>query len=96
VYNFTCVPCMLTVLITSPACLSRCDADPTSLSNYIIAVLERDMPLEQLRESCIDKLEEFLGAETRSVVGSIFDFLQTGGQTEVEVDRGTIRAGGVL
>jgi hypothetical protein len=54
------------------------------------------LPLEQLRESCCYKLEDFLGAETRSVVDSIFDFLQTGEQTEVEADRGTIRAGGVM
>ena len=38
----------------------RCDADPTALANYIIALLERDQPWEELHASCLEKLEEFL------------------------------------
>jgi hypothetical protein len=39
----------------------RTDADPAALANYVIAILERDQPLEELRESCMEKVEEFLG-----------------------------------
>jgi len=37
-----------------------CDANPSPLSDYIIALLERDQPQDELKQSCIEKLEEFL------------------------------------
>jgi hypothetical protein len=37
-----------------------CDADPSALANYIIALLERDQPFDELKTSCMEKLEEFL------------------------------------
>lgn len=36
------------------------DADPDVLSNYIITLLERDESIDELKASCVEKLEEFL------------------------------------
>ena len=35
--------------------------NPTPLANYILALLERDNSREELIDSCLDKLNEFLG-----------------------------------
>jgi len=36
------------------------DSDVPALANYIIVILEHDKPIEELRDSCIEKLDEFL------------------------------------
>ena len=38
----------------------RCDADPGALAKYVIALVKKDKPMEQLKESCLDQLDVFL------------------------------------
>merc|ERR1711957_994247 len=52
-------------------------ADPSALANYIIALLERDQPAEESKQSCLEKLEEFLDKETKSFVDKLFQFMAT-------------------
>lgn len=37
-----------------------CDADPTALSKYVVALLRKEKPKAALKELCIDQLEVFL------------------------------------
>lgn len=53
----------------------RCDADPDALSSYILALLQRDQPMEALRDSCLSELEEFLGHETSHFVSGLFSLI---------------------
>lgn len=47
-------------LADSPVDLSS-DADPSVLSDYILALLKHDLPLEALKQLCQDQLDDFLG-----------------------------------
>lgn len=38
-----------------------CDADPLVLAEYALALLKHDLPLEELREVCMNQLKDFLG-----------------------------------
>lgn len=49
------------------ACLHRCDADPTVLSDYVLALLRHDEPESQLREGVQKQLSDFLESGTSSV-----------------------------
>ncbi len=40
--------------------LRRCDADPTALAKYIVALIKKDKPEALLRETCTDQLDVFL------------------------------------
>ena len=37
-----------------------CDADPAALAKYVVALVKKDKPVEELKEICIDQLEVFL------------------------------------
>uniref|UniRef100_K3XBP9 PWI domain-containing protein n=1 Tax=Globisporangium ultimum (strain ATCC 200006 / CBS 805.95 / DAOM BR144) TaxID=431595 RepID=K3XBP9_GLOUD len=41
-----------------------CDADPEVLSKYVLALIQNDPKKDGLQETCISKLEEFLGDGT--------------------------------
>lgn len=38
----------------------RCDADPTALANYVVALVKKDKPEKELRALCADQLDVFL------------------------------------
>lgn len=38
----------------------RCDADPTALANYVIALVKKDKSDEELKAICADQLDVFL------------------------------------
>lgn len=42
--------------------ITRCDADPTVLSDYVLALLKHDEPESQLRTGLEKQLAEFLEA----------------------------------
>lgn len=44
--------------------LLRCDADPDVLSKYVLALIQNDPKKEGLQDTCVAKLEEFLGDGT--------------------------------
>ena len=39
----------------------RCEADPIALSKYVLALVEKDREVAELRKLCADQLEVFLG-----------------------------------
>lgn len=37
-----------------------CDADPAALAKYVVALVKKDKPVQELKDICIDQLEVFL------------------------------------
>lgn len=37
-----------------------CDADPAALAKYVVALVKKDKPVEELKDICVDQLEVFL------------------------------------
>ncbi|KAJ3250411.1 hypothetical protein HDU77_006653 [Chytriomyces hyalinus] len=54
-----------------------CDADPTVLAEYVIALLKHDKSDSELRALCIDQLDEFLKTETLPFVDKLFESIRT-------------------
>ncbi|KAJ1972973.1 hypothetical protein H4R35_004377 [Dimargaris xerosporica] len=54
-----------------------CEADPEVLSDYVIALLKKNEPVAQLRETCKSQLEDFLVSETNAFVDRLFCQLET-------------------
>ena len=40
--------------------LYRCDADPSALANYVVALVKKDKPEKDLKALCADQLDVFL------------------------------------
>lgn len=40
--------------------LIRCDADPSALANYVVALVKKDKPEKELKAFCADQLDVFL------------------------------------
>ncbi|DBA05054.1 TPA: hypothetical protein N0F65_000742 [Lagenidium giganteum] len=55
-----------------------CDADPEVLSKYVLALVQNNPKKEGLMDTCITKLEEFLGDETAPFVNRLFKAIDTG------------------
>ena len=47
-YNFSLYECF------------SCDADPAALAKYVVALVKKDKPTEELKDICVDQLEVFL------------------------------------
>lgn len=41
-------------------CASRCDADPSALAKYVVALVKKDKSEKELKALCIDQLDVFL------------------------------------
>ncbi|XP_035289550.1 RNA-binding protein 27-like [Anguilla anguilla] len=54
-----------------------CEADPSALSSYVIALVKKDKPEEDLKALCKDQLDVFLQKETDSFVDKLFESLTT-------------------
>lgn len=57
---------------------SVCEADPVALSKYIVALIQKNKPLDELKTNCCDQLRVFLNEGTQPFVEEVFDVLQTG------------------
>lgn len=44
----------------SSVSLARCDADPSALANYVVALVKKDKPEKELKAFCADQLDVFL------------------------------------
>ena len=53
-----------------------CDADPSALAKYVVALVKKDKPIEDLRNNCLDNLNVFLQDETEKFVGHLFEAMQ--------------------
>ncbi|ETV66261.1 hypothetical protein, variant [Aphanomyces astaci] len=54
-----------------------CDAEPSVLSKYVLALVQANPAKEGLEELCRNKLREFLGDETNAFVDRLFKTLRT-------------------
>ncbi|XP_066447355.1 RNA-binding protein 27 isoform X2 [Eleutherodactylus coqui] len=54
-----------------------CDADPSALANYVIALVRKDKSEKELKAICADQLDVFLQKETNDFVDKLFDSLRT-------------------
>ncbi|XP_077962910.1 RNA-binding protein 27 isoform X5 [Gasterosteus aculeatus] len=54
-----------------------CDADPSALANYVVALVKKDKPEKDLKALCADQLEVFLQKETTGFVDKLFESLTT-------------------
>ncbi|ESO01239.1 hypothetical protein HELRODRAFT_100565, partial [Helobdella robusta] len=53
------------------------DAEPTSLADYVIALLKKNKNEKDLMDSCLEKLQVFLNEKTHCFVESLFEVLQS-------------------
>ncbi|KAJ7409035.1 RNA-binding protein 26 isoform X3 [Pitangus sulphuratus] len=61
-------------------CLSgvlRCDADPSALAKYVLALVKKDKSEKELKALCVDQLDVFLQKETQIFVEKLFDAVNT-------------------
>ncbi|KAK6325875.1 hypothetical protein J4Q44_G00052170 [Coregonus suidteri] len=50
-----------------------CDADPSALANYVVALVKKDKSETELKALCIDQLDVFLQKETQTFVDRLFE-----------------------
>ena len=48
-----------------------CEAEPTVLAKYVIALLRNDKPDDELKARCEEELEDFLKAHTQKFVSKL-------------------------
>ena len=60
------------------ACEPYCDCEPAVLADYIIALLKKDKPDDELQKYCNESLEDFLRDETMGLVQRLFDAVTSG------------------
>ncbi|XP_053722466.1 RNA-binding protein 26 isoform X2 [Synchiropus splendidus] len=49
-----------------------CDADPSALAKYVVALVKKDKSEKELKELCIEQLDVFLQKETTEFVDKLF------------------------
>lgn len=54
-----------------------CEADPIALSKYVIALIKKEKPLEELKELMQEQMEVFLQSETKDFVMLLFNTLES-------------------
>ncbi|OSD06024.1 hypothetical protein PYCCODRAFT_1070348 [Trametes coccinea BRFM310] len=54
-----------------------CDAEPSALADYVLALLKHNAPEAELRKEMVVQLEEFLEKESASFVNTLFTVLRT-------------------
>ncbi|XP_040893291.1 RNA-binding protein 26 isoform X2 [Toxotes jaculatrix] len=50
-----------------------CDADPSALAKYVVALVKKDKTEKELKALCIDQLDVFLQKETQAFVDKLFE-----------------------
>ncbi|KAG7482698.1 RNA-binding 26 isoform X1 [Solea senegalensis] len=50
-----------------------CDADPSALAKYVVALVKKDKTEKELKALCIDQLDVFLQKETQLFVDKLFE-----------------------
>jgi len=54
-----------------------CDADPVALSKYVLALIKKDKPESELRETMVQQMDVFLQAETKNFIENLFKVVAT-------------------
>uniref|UniRef100_A0A8C6LL86 RNA binding motif protein 26 n=1 Tax=Nothobranchius furzeri TaxID=105023 RepID=A0A8C6LL86_NOTFU len=50
-----------------------CDADPSALAKYVVALVKKDKSEKELKALCVDQLDVFLQKETQPFVDKLFE-----------------------
>lgn len=56
-------------------CIFRCEADPAALARYVLALLKKEKPLQELQQCMSEQLDVFLGAQTRPFLTRLFEVI---------------------
>ncbi|XP_007560153.1 RNA-binding protein 26 [Poecilia formosa] len=70
-----------------------CDADPSALAKYVVALVKKDKSEKELKALCIDQLDVFLQKETQPFVDKLFEaisnksYLPLPEQPQVKVEK---------
>ena len=51
---------MVEIKRVSCICNFRCEADAGALAKYVVALVKKDRPLNELKDTCVDQLDVFL------------------------------------
>uniref|UniRef100_A0A0K2UTN6 RNA binding motif protein 26 [Ochotona princeps] n=1 Tax=Lepeophtheirus salmonis TaxID=72036 RepID=A0A0K2UTN6_LEPSM len=54
-----------------------CDADPSALAKYVIALIKKDKAVSELRESMQEQMDVFLQGETKNFTRQLFEALDS-------------------
>ncbi|KAH3841862.1 hypothetical protein DPMN_115343 [Dreissena polymorpha] len=54
-----------------------CEADPGALAKYVVALVKKDKPRDELKDCCLGQLEVFLQTNTENFVESLFEVLDS-------------------
>uniref|UniRef100_A0A8C6SJZ2 RNA binding motif protein 26 n=1 Tax=Neogobius melanostomus TaxID=47308 RepID=A0A8C6SJZ2_9GOBI len=54
-----------------------CDADPSALAKYVVALVKKDKTEKELKALCIDQLDVFLQKETQEFVDKLFEAISS-------------------
>lgn len=54
-----------------------CDADPAALAKYVLALIKKDKPENELKDSMVSQMDVFLQSETKSFVDMLFSVVQS-------------------
>ncbi|KAL7018167.1 hypothetical protein ACKWTF_010657 [Chironomus riparius] len=60
----------------TPVLEPLCDADPTALAKYVLALLKKDKPQIELTGCMAEQLDVFLGKETKPFLDKLFSVIQ--------------------
>ena len=56
--------------------MCRCDADPAALAKYVLALIKKDKPKDELKESMVQQMDVFLQTETNSFIDMLFKVVE--------------------
>jgi len=54
-----------------------CDADPAALAKYVLALIKKDKPESELRETMVSQMDVFLQGETHGFIDSLFRVIES-------------------
>ncbi|GAB0090657.1 swm [Sergentomyia squamirostris] len=54
-----------------------CDADPSALARYVLALLKKDKRIEELQKGMLQQLDVFLGAETKPFLDKLLTVIKS-------------------
>lgn len=55
----------------------RCEADPSALARYVLALLKKDKAIKELSQVMSDQLDVFLGPNTAPFLSSLFEAIES-------------------
>jgi RNA-binding protein 26 len=61
---------------------NRCDAEPSVLADYVIALLKHDKEDKELMDLCASQLQDFLREDTAAFLEDLFKFLNVKSNTD--------------